>query len=79
MDKKKNDEFVNIEDKDPLWLKDKGDHFYRRNDFHSAVNAYSKALENDKGFLMARLNRATTFIRMRAYQACIKDCDDIEY
>lgn len=78
MDKQKNDEFVNIEDKDPLWLKDKGDHFYRRNDFHSAINAYSKALENDKEFLMARLNRATTFIRMRAYEACVKDCDDIE-
>ena len=27
---------------------------------------------------MARLNRATTFIRMRAYEACVADCDDIE-
>lgn len=27
---------------------------------------------------MARLNRATTFIRIRAYDACVGDCDDIE-
>lgn len=78
MDKDPNDQYINIEDKDPLWLKDKGDHFYNRHDYHAAVNAYSKSIQNDKDFLMARLNRATTFIRMRAYQACVGDCNDIE-
>ena len=33
VEKKANDQFIDIEDKDPLWLKDKGDHFYKRNDF----------------------------------------------
>lgn len=55
---------IDIEDKDPLWLKDKGDHQYKRNDFFAAVHAYSKSIENDKGFLMARMNRGTTFMRM---------------
>jgi len=65
-DKNTNDNvFIDIEDKDPLWLKDKGDHFYKRHDFYSAINAYSKSIENDRQFLMSRLNRGTTFIRMR--------------
>jgi len=78
IEKKPNDQYIDIEDKDPLWLKDKGDHFYKRNDFHSAINAYSKSIENDKEFLMSRLNRATTFIRTRWFQGCIDECNDIE-
>lgn len=55
---------IDIEDKDPLWLKDKADHFYKRHDYYAAVHAYSKSIENDKTFLMSRLNRGTTFMRM---------------
>ena len=78
IDKKKDDVFIDIEDKDPVWLKDKGDHFFKRNDFYSALNAYSKALEIDKEFMMCRLNRATAWLKMRAFQNCIDDCTDIE-
>jgi dyslexia susceptibility 1 candidate gene 1 protein len=76
--KKKDDVYIDIEDKDPLWLKDKGDHFFNRNDYQSAINAYTKALEFDKEFLMARLNRATTWLKIRAFQNCVLDCQDIE-
>ena len=78
IDKKKDTVYIDIEDKDPVWLKDKGDHFYKRNDFHSALNAYSKALEYDKEFLMGKLNRATTWLRVRAFDNCIADCEEIE-
>ena len=61
------DHYIDIEDKDPLWLKDKGDHFFKRNDFYSAVNAYSKSIQNDSQFLMSRLNRATAFLKMREF------------
>lgn len=78
IEKKQDGVFIDIEDKDPVWLKDKGDHFYQRNDYHSALNAYSKALEYDKEFLMGRMNRATTWLRTRAFDNCISDCEDIE-
>jgi tetratricopeptide (TPR) repeat protein len=78
MDKKKDDVHIEIEDKDPVWLKDKGDHFYKRSDYQSAANAYSKALEFDKEFLMGRINRATTWLKVRAFTHCIEDCNDIE-
>ncbi len=42
---KKDDVYIDIEERDPVWLKDKGDHFYKRNDFQSAISAYTKAIE----------------------------------
>jgi len=78
VEKSKDDTFIDIEDKDPLWLKDKGDHWYKRNDYYSALNAYTKSIKNDEDFLMSRLNRATTLLRMRQYQAAADDCTDIE-
>jgi dyslexia susceptibility 1 candidate gene 1 protein len=68
---------MDIEEKDPVWLKDKGDHFYNRHDFNGAMNAYCKAITADKDFLKAYLNRATTFIKMRRFEHCIEDIDDI--
>lgn len=35
-------------------------------------------MEFDREFLTGRLNRATTFIKMRGFDQCIADCDDIE-
>ena len=78
VEKTKDDCYIDIEDKDPLWLKDKGDHWYKRNDYYSALNAYTKSIKNDEEFLMSRLNRATTFLRIRQYQPCVDDCTDIE-
>lgn len=78
IEKKKDQVYIDIEDKDPVWLKDKADHFYKRSDYHSALNAYSKALEYDKEFLMARLNRATTWLKVRCFENAIEDIQDIE-
>jgi tetratricopeptide (TPR) repeat protein len=77
MDKKKDDVYIDVEDKDPVWLKDKGDHFFKRADYNGAINAYSKALKADPDFLAGRLNRATCFIKIRQYRAAGEDCDDI--
>lgn len=77
IDKSKDDVYIEVEDKDPVWLKDKGDHFFRRADYTSAVNAYSKALRADPEFLSGRLNRATCFIKLRAFEQAVEDCNDI--
>lgn len=77
LDKKKDDVYIEIEDKDPVWLKDKGDHFFNRSDYTGALNAYSKAIKADPLFLTGKLNRATTFIKLRAYELCIEDCMEI--
>jgi dyslexia susceptibility 1 candidate gene 1 protein len=76
IDKKKDDVFIDIEDKDPVWLKDKGDHYFKRNDFLGAIRAYGRALEEDKEFLTARLNRATVFAKVRSFGPAIEDCTE---
>ncbi len=77
MDKKKSDVYIEVEDKDPVWLKDKGDHFFKRADYTGALNAYSKALVADPDFLMGKLNRATTYIKLRAFDHAVDDCTSI--
>jgi hypothetical protein len=34
-----------IEDRNPIWIKEKADNFFKNKDFRSAVNCYSKAIE----------------------------------
>lgn len=75
--KKDKDIYIDVEDKDPVWLKDKGDHFFKRFDYNAALNAYTKALKEDPDFLMGKLNRATTFIKLRGFVPAVDDCSDI--
>ena len=75
--KQAKDHYIDVEDKDPVWLKDKGDHFFRRCDYNAALNAYAKAIKADASLLPAKLNRATTFIKMRAFDLAVEDCDEL--
>ena len=69
--------YIDVEDTDPVWLKDKGDHFFKRFDYNAAINAYTKAIKADPQFLAGRLNRAAAFIKVRGFVACADDCSDI--
>lgn len=31
-----------------IWIKEKGDKFYKRGDIQAAINAYTEAIEKDK-------------------------------
>ena len=77
LEKTPGDQHLDIEDKDPVWLKDKGDMFFKRHDFTAAIAAYGRALKSDPDFLMGKLNRATCFIMLRGFSACVQDCNDI--
>lgn len=70
--------YVDIEERDPVWLKDKADHFFKRNDFTAAITAYTKAIKADKSFLAGYLNRAACWIKMRQFENAVNDCKDIE-
>jgi len=51
--------------------------FFKRSDYHAAINAYTKALKADKDFLSCRLNRATCYIKTRIFNLCVDDINDI--
>src|SRR3546814_16196626 len=65
---------ANIEDEDPTWLKAKGDDFYRNNDFRSAVNAYSAALDIDPTHIPCLVNRSACYLQVGEAAPCVADC-----
>ncbi|KAH7315534.1 hypothetical protein KP509_21G053700 [Ceratopteris richardii] len=65
---------IDVSEREPLFLQDKGDEFYMRNDFSSAVNAYTEALQKDPTLLLSLANRAACFLKLNQFQKCIDDC-----
>lgn len=64
-----------LESKNPLWLKDKGDAFYRDKNYVSAIEAYSEAIKLDTKLIKAYLNRSLSYLKIFKLQEAINDCD----
>eukprot|EP00743_Colponemidia_sp_Colp-15_P006644 GILK01007162.1.p1 GENE.GILK01007162.1~~GILK01007162.1.p1 ORF type:complete len:424 (+),score=64.46 GILK01007162.1:47-1318(+) len=60
-----------------LWLKEKGDQFYKHKDFKAAVNAYTAALQRDPLHLSALSNRSACYLQLLQYPDCIEDCTTV--
>ena len=72
-----------ISQRDPAWLKDRGDRFFRMGDFRSAEEAYSMALEQFAKAIMGQAigcvvacwsNRAACRIHRKAFLEAADDC-----
>ncbi|CAL4886419.1 unnamed protein product [Urochloa decumbens] len=55
--------------------KEAGNAAYKKKDFETAIQHYSKALELDDEDISYLTNRAAVYIEMGKYDECIKDCD----
>uniref|UniRef100_A0A7S3DFR3 CS domain-containing protein n=1 Tax=Palpitomonas bilix TaxID=652834 RepID=A0A7S3DFR3_9EUKA len=56
-----------------VWLKEKGDKFFRNGDFAAAVNAYKAALEIDQRNPSLLSNRASAYFKLRRYPEVVDD------
>mmetsp|Transcript_33337 Transcript_33337/g.72102 ORF Transcript_33337/g.72102 Transcript_33337/m.72102 type:complete len:811 (+) Transcript_33337:99-2531(+) len=65
---------ANVTEEDPVWLKAKGDDFFRAGDMRSALNAYSAALDADPRMLACLANRSVCQLRCGAAHECRLDC-----
>lgn len=63
-----------VSERDPVWLKGRGDDFFRAGDFRSAVNAYTAALEAEPSMLACLSNRAACHLKLHMLDECIADC-----
>jgi tetratricopeptide (TPR) repeat protein len=63
-----------ITEEDPVWLKAKGDDFFRSGDIRSALNAYNAALDLDDSMLSCLSNRAVCHLRLGMSTECKMDC-----
>jgi tetratricopeptide (TPR) repeat protein len=57
----------------PLFLKDKGDDFFKQGDFRSAVNAYQKALKSNSRFFEVLLNLANCQVKLEEFDKAIEN------
>nr|ADA68360.1 hsp organizing protein/stress-inducible protein [Dactylis glomerata] len=55
--------------------KEAGNASYKKKDFETAIQHYTKALELDDEDISFLTNRAAVYIEMGKYDECIKDCD----
>ncbi|KAM7260202.1 hypothetical protein ACFE04_015943 [Oxalis oulophora] len=55
--------------------KEAGNAAYKKKDFDTAIDHYTKALELDDEDISYLTNRAAVYLEMGKYDECIKDCD----
>ncbi|XVE65023.1 hypothetical protein DITRI_Ditri07aG0148400 [Diplodiscus trichospermus] len=55
--------------------KDAGNAAYKKKDFETAIQHYTKAMELDDEDISYITNRAAVYLEMGKYEDCIKDCD----
>lgn len=58
-----------------MWLKGRGDDFFRGGDYLSAVNAYTAALEADPSLLTCLTNRSACFLQLGQSAMSVRDCN----
>ena len=56
-----------------MWLKLRGDHFYRTRDYRAAINAYTSCLELDERNAQALSNRAVCSLRLNLWADVVAD------
>ncbi|EAR87721.1 tetratricopeptide repeat protein (macronuclear) [Tetrahymena thermophila SB210] len=64
-----------LENKNPLWLKDRGDEFYKNQDFYSAIMAYNQAYKLDQSMINCIANRCACNIHLYNYEEALMDAD----
>ena len=69
-----NSDAVDMEEMNPLWLKDKGSSFYKNGNFVAAINAFTAAIVLDGSIPSIFSNRAACHLQMKQYSECIQDC-----
>lgn len=53
-----------LENKNPLWLKDKGDHFMHDKNYQAALDAYNEALKIDPKHFKSLMNRSLAHMKL---------------
>lgn len=62
------------EERDPMYLKEKGDEFFRQKNFLAAISAYSTGIRIAENCYELHLNRSAAQFAHGNYQRCAEDC-----
>lgn len=61
-------------ERNPEWLKTKGDSFFEQKNYRGAISAYSAAIRMTEQYYELFLNRSAAHFQLENYQRCIEDC-----
>lgn len=59
---------VHMSERQPMFLKDKGDTMHRSGNYRAAINAYTKALEIDASLSVCYANRAASYLKSQEFR-----------
>ena len=62
-----------IDEKNPIWAKQRGDNFYNNKDYSSAINAYNNTLDLDPYFHKVLINRGTCYMCLGQFDQALND------
>ncbi|XP_062539995.1 dynein axonemal assembly factor 4-like [Armigeres subalbatus] len=68
------DDDLRPEERNPEWLKQKGDSFFQQSNYLGAISAYSAGVRLTKEYYPLFLNRSAAHFAMQNYQRCAEDC-----
>lgn len=68
-----NDEDLRPEEKNPKWLLEKGNEFYKTGNYRAAISAYSTGITIASEPAVLLLNRATAHYALENYNRCAMD------
>ncbi|XP_052796809.1 dynein axonemal assembly factor 4-like [Mya arenaria] len=67
------DENLTEEERNPVWLRDKGNEFFKAGNFEAAVNVYTHAIRLSPNLYSCYSNRAACHLKMRNFFKSIED------
>lgn len=62
------------EERDPMYLKEKGDEFFRKKNYLAAISAYTTGIKIADKCYELYLNRSAAHLAQENYQRCAEDC-----
>uniref|UniRef100_A0A182JL43 Dynein axonemal assembly factor 4 n=1 Tax=Anopheles atroparvus TaxID=41427 RepID=A0A182JL43_ANOAO len=68
------DDELRPEERNPEWLKQRGDTFFQQRNYLAAISAYSAGIRLTKGYYALFLNRSAAHLALENYQRCAEDC-----
>lgn len=68
------EEDLRPEERNPQWLKEKGDDFLLKQNYLAAISAYSTAIKTNPKYYELYLNRAAAHLQLENFYKCVSDC-----